>query len=347
VLQSKFLNHVTPVYTFIYDADQNTLSFYNPVTQTYVPQAIDGNNLNNLNSCYTYGNFNAPNPQAGVDPATQGQPVQDASFANDNTPVDTAVSVSTVPPDMPDYQQPECPVDGYLWQPGYWAYSVQANGYYWVPGAWVAPPSVGLLWTPPYWGFAGNVYVFHRGYWGNTIGFYGGIDYGYGYGGVGFVGGGWYGGHFRYNTAVVRVNVAVVHNTYADRTVYHERGPNHASFNGRGGYTARPTAQEMAATREHHVMATSEQIRNQRMAREDKSQFASSNGGKPGNLAAPRVAARTPNPGGPRQGNTGQQRPANMNNSRQNNGGRNPRNPRQAPPPRNNGQKQNNNRDKN
>ena len=58
-------------------------------------------------------------------------------------------------------QQPPCPEDGYLWTPGYWAFT--AGGYYWVPGTWVAPPRVGVLWTPGYWGFVGGVYLFHAG----------------------------------------------------------------------------------------------------------------------------------------------------------------------------------------
>ncbi len=312
VFQSKFLNQNIPIYTFVYNVDQNTLSFFNPGTQSYVPQLIQGYNLNNLNNCLAYGKFNDPNPQQPAQDANmQTQPVQDASFADNNdAPVDTGVSVATIPPDMPDYDQPECPEDGYLWQPGYWAYSQETNGYYWVPGAWVAPPSPELLWTPPYWAFVNGLYLFHAGYWGPTVGFYGGIDYGYGYGGVGFVGGEWHEGHFRYNTAVLRVNVGVVHNTYVDRSVYRERGMNHASFNGRGGFVARPNAHEMAAMREHHVMATHEQIRNQRMARADKGQFASpGRGGRPANLASPRVAPGRGqgnfNHGPGNQGNTG------------------------------------------
>ena len=56
------------------------------------------------------------------------------------------------------------------------------------------PAHVGVLWTPGYWGFVGGVYMFHAGYWGPHIGFYGGVNYGFGYGGVGFVGGRWRGG---------------------------------------------------------------------------------------------------------------------------------------------------------
>src|SRR3984957_4108206 len=127
------------------------------------------------------------------------------------------VSIAIAPPVIPVYAQPPCPTEGFLWTPGYWAYG--PAGYYWVPGVWVAPPRVGVLWTPGYWGFAGGLYGWHAGYWGPHVGFYGGINYGFGYGGVGFVGGTWAGGGFRYNTAVVNVNTTIVHNTYIDRTV--------------------------------------------------------------------------------------------------------------------------------
>ena len=87
------------------------------------------------------------------------------------------VSVHVGPPALPVYEQPPCPVEGYLWTPGYWAYG--HHGYYWVPGVWVAPPRVGVLWTPGYWGWNEGVYVFHAGYWGPHIGFYGGVNYGF------------------------------------------------------------------------------------------------------------------------------------------------------------------------
>src|SRR5205814_9653100 len=123
-------------------------------------------------------------------------------------------------------------------------------GYYWVPGIWVTPPAVGLLWTPPYWGFNNGVYAFNDGYWGPTVGFYGGINYGYGYFGNGYWGGRWDGNVFRYNTAVTRVSTAVIHNTYADRTVLAKQAQvkgNRASFNGPNGGKAQPTAEQRAA----------------------------------------------------------------------------------------------------
>jgi WXXGXW repeat (2 copies) len=98
------------------------------------------------------------------------------------------VSVKVAPPPLPVYDQPPIPAPGYMWVPGYWAWS-EGAGYYWVPGTWILPPKTGLLWTPGYWESEEGVYVFHVGYWGPHIGFYGGVDYGFGYDGVGYEGG--------------------------------------------------------------------------------------------------------------------------------------------------------------
>ena len=50
-----------------------------------------------------------------------------------------------------------------------------------------------LLWTPGYWDWDDGLYIWHEGYWGPEVGFYGGVDYGFGYPGVGFYGGYWHG----------------------------------------------------------------------------------------------------------------------------------------------------------
>lgn len=206
-----------------------------------------------------------------------------ASFAQIG--IGVAISVHTAPPALPVYVQPPCPVAGYLWTPGYWAWG--PAGYYWVPGVWVRPPQVGLLWTPGYWGFAGGVYGWHGGYWGAHIGFYGGVNYGFGYGGVGFIGGAWNGGVFRYNTAVVNVNTAVVHNTYIDRTVINNTTVvnNRASFNGPGGVVARPTATEESALHEQHFQPTANQVSHEQTASRDPGQRFSANQGRPSNVA--------------------------------------------------------------
>jgi hypothetical protein len=198
-----------------------------------------------------------------------------------------SVSITVAPPILPVYAQPVCPGDGYLWTPGYWAYG--EAGYFWVPGTWVLAPRPGVLWTPGYWGFGGGFYAWHAGYWGPHVGFYGGVNYGFGYGGVGFYGGRWEGGHFAYNSAVMHVNTTIVHNTYIDRTVIHNTTViNRTSFNGPNGINARPGPQEQAAMREQHVQATSEQMSHEHFASTNRSNFASVNGGRPANAAVSR-----------------------------------------------------------
>lgn len=206
--------------------------------------------------------------------------------------IGVGISVHLAPPALPVYTQPVCPGDGYIWTPGYWAYG--DDGYYWVPGVWVRPPHYGLLWTPGYWGFTDGVYVYHAGYWGPHVGFYGGINYGFGYGGVGFGGGVWAGNVFRYNTAVTNVNTTVVHNTYVNNTVINNTvvNNNRVSFNGQGGVNARPTPQEQTAMSERHIDATPQQQSHMMAARQDRSQLASQNGGHPAVAAMNRINGR-------------------------------------------------------
>lgn len=194
-----------------------------------------------------------------------------------------AVSVSVAPPAIPVYEQPVCPTPGYIWTPGYWAYA--DFGYYWVPGVWVAPPRVGFLWTPGYWGYSGGHYIFNQGYWGPTVGFYGGINYGYGYTGSGYYGGRWDHGSFRYNTAVSRVNTTVIHNTYVDRTVIRNNNARRASFNGPGGVQAKPTKQQEAAAKASHVPPTKAQVARVNAAKSDPALHAANNKGKPNTAA--------------------------------------------------------------
>ena len=163
------------------------------------------------------------------------------------------VSIGFAPPALPIYEQPLCPGDGYIWTPGYWGYDDGYSDYYWVPGTWVMAPEVGFLWTPPYWGWGAGGFLFYDGYWGPEIGFYGGINYGFGYFGVGFAGGRWDNGHFFYNRAVSNVNVTEIHNVY-NTTVVNNTTVNRVSYNGgNGGITARPTPQEEAAAQQRHI----------------------------------------------------------------------------------------------
>src|SRR5271156_3553719 len=203
-----------------------------------------------------------------------------------------AVSVRFGPPALPVYVQPVCPGDGYMWTPGYWAWDDVDGDYYWVPGTWVEPPEVGLFWTPGWWGWGGDAFIFHEGYWGPTVGFYGGINYGFGFFGVGFVGGHWDGGHFFYNRAVANVNVNIVHNVYNERVT--NETVNRVSFNGgNGGLTARPTPQEEAAANERHIPPVSAQTQQVQAARENRDLRASVNQGKPPFAATPRPGAFT------------------------------------------------------
>src|ERR1700722_3711779 len=118
------------------------------------------------------------------------------------------ISVGFAPPVYPVYVQPICPQPNLMWTPGYWAYG--DDGYYWVPGAWVPAPYIGALWTPGYWGWFGGNYRWNEGYWGAHVGYYGGINYGFGYMGIGFAGGEWRGGGFAYNEAVMHVDRTIV-----------------------------------------------------------------------------------------------------------------------------------------
>ncbi len=148
------------------------------------------------------------------------------------------ISVAIAPPEIPMYEQPYCPTEGYIWTPGYWGY---ADDYYWVPGVWVD---------------------------------------GFGYGGQGYYGGEWAGDTFRYNTAVTRVDTSVIHNTYVDKEVVNNTG-SRASFNGPGGATAKPAAQEQAAAKAEHVPATPAQRSRVEAAKNNPALHVANNHGKP------------------------------------------------------------------
>ena len=233
------------------------------------------------------------------------------------------ISVGFAPPVMPVYVQPPCPAPNLMWTPGYWAYDYDSGGYYWVPGAWVPAPYEGALWTPPFWGWSGGVYVFHRGYWGPHVGYYGGVNYGFGYMGVGFAGGVWHGGVFAYNTAVVHVNETVVRNVYVDRTIV-ERNTivNYrrvAYAGGPGGIEHQPSPEERQAMQERHLAPTQYQQQHIEQARTDRSSFFNANHGHPQTMAVahPLPAAHYQTPAasagarmGANPGGRGEYRPA-------------------------------------
>lgn len=167
--------------------------------------------------------------------------------------VNVGVAITLAPPPLPQVVQPVAPAPGYIWTPGYWAWG--QNGYYWVDGAWLVPPAIGLLWTPGWWGWSDGYYRWHGGYWGPRVGFYGGINYGFGYFGTGYVGGAWRGRDFYYNQAVTHVNITNVRNVYVDKTVIHNAPPDRRriSYNGgHGGLASRPTAEQRDYARQPH-----------------------------------------------------------------------------------------------
>lgn len=196
-----------------------------------------------------------------------------ASFAQ------VRIRVGFAPPALPVYEQPICPGDGYLWTPGYWGWGDDFDDYYWIPGTWVLAPEVGFLWTPGYWGWENDAFFFNEGYWGPQIGFYGGINYGFGYFGTGFEGGRWDNGHFFYNRAVANINVTNIHNVYETKVNVTE---NRVSFNGgNGGINARATAEQEAAARDRHIAPVAAQTQHAQEARSNPEQRASRNEGKP------------------------------------------------------------------
>jgi hypothetical protein len=190
------------------------------------------------------------------------------------------------PPPLPEYDQPPIPTPGYYWTPGYWAWN--NDDYYWVPGAWVEPPQPGLLWTPGYWAFVDGVYAFTAGYWAHEVGFYGGIDYGYGYAGSGYQGGRWNNGQFYYNTTVNNIGRAHIANVY-NQPIIANTAATRASFNGGpGGVVATPTAAQAVVDKQPRVQATAAQRNQARLASVDRTQFVSANQGKPAIAATER-----------------------------------------------------------
>ncbi|MBV8721321.1 MAG: YXWGXW repeat-containing protein, partial [Candidatus Eremiobacteraeota bacterium] len=207
------------------------------------------------------------------------------------------ISVDIGPPALPVYVQPPTPAPNMIWTPGYWGWG--PGGYYWVPGVWVYAPAPGYLWTPGYWAWRSGYYAWHPGYWATQVGYYGGINYGFGYFGFGYVGGGWYGSVFRYNTAVTNVNTTIVRNVYVDRTVIVNNNVNvtRVSYNGGpGGVAVRPTESELAVQRGYHMPATGMQTQHQRVAATDRTALATVNGGHPVMPAASAPYTRTYHP---------------------------------------------------
>ena len=211
--------------------------------------------------------------------------------ATSSAQVAVGITVGFAPPDLPVYEQPLCPEDGYIWTPGYWAWDDDDGDYYWVPGTWVMAPEPGYLWTPPYWGWGGSGFVFYAGYWSyQVVGFYGGIDYGYGYFGHGYEGGRWEGDRFLYNRSVTNVNVNIIHNVY--EAPVNNRNPRRVSYNGgEGGINDRPTPREESAAHGRRLPPVAPQRQHIQEARSNPQLRASMNRGKPPIAATPTPTA--------------------------------------------------------
>lgn len=191
------------------------------------------------------------------------------------------IGIGIAPPPIPTYVQPPNVEPNYIWVPGYWAWG--PGGYYWVPGTWEAAPAVGMLWTPGYWAWNSGSYYWNAGFWGPNVGFYGGVNYGFGYFGIGYVGGQWAGNVFRYNTAVTNVNTTIIRNVYVDKTVVNKYTYSHSrvSYNGGpNGIKLRPTQAEIAL-RQKGAPQTAVQRQHEQMASTDRNHLATVNHGTP------------------------------------------------------------------
>jgi hypothetical protein len=114
---------------------------------------------------------------------------------------------------------------------------------------------------------------------GDHIGFYGGVNYGYGYGGAGYEGGYWNNGVFAYNRTVN--NFGGVHITNVYNKTVNANAPRTSFNGGAGGTTVQPTHEEEAFAHEQHVPPTAGQVQHEKTASTDKSLLASVNHGRP------------------------------------------------------------------
>ncbi len=230
------------------------------------------------NEAYQY---NTEAPQSYDNPASNS--VDDDQLYSDLLDP-TVPTVQQPPPPLPSYEQPVAPGPDYLWTPGYW--NSTNTGYFYVPGNWVSAPFSGALWTPGWWGYTGRGYGWHHGYWGRHVGYYGGVNYGFGFLGVGYQGGYWNNDHFYYNRAVNHVqpatvnnyvyqrNLTVTNNTYINNTrVSYNGGP--------GGLQRRPLPAELAAQRETHIAPLPAQVAERQAASQNRQQFFGTNHGAP------------------------------------------------------------------
>ncbi|MDQ2833561.1 MAG: YXWGXW repeat-containing protein, partial [Acidobacteriota bacterium] len=201
------------------DANSMPQDGYGSQQDGYAPQQ-------NQNAGQQEGPYAGQNPAQGTDHSNDQN--YDQNYDQGGPPPTAPTGINQAPPSIPDYEQPTAPGDGYIWTPGYWAWT--SDGYEWVQGAWVSAPYTGALWTPGYWGYSPYGYFWNAGYWGPEVGYYGDINYGFGYFGVGFYGGYWGGGQFWYNRSYCNLG-------YGDRG-YHVYQHPYNGYSGRPGGTS-------------------------------------------------------------------------------------------------------------
>jgi len=236
-----------------------------------------------------------------------------ASVSMAHAQIGMSVSIGIAPPALPIYDQPAIPGDGYMWTPGYWAWNPNDNDYFWVPGTWVNAPYSGALWTPGYWAMEDNQYRWNRGYWGDHIGYYGGINYGFGYAGVGYQGGYWNHGAFNYNRSVNNVRNVHVTNTYNTRITNVQNS--RVSFNGgRGGVPMTASKSEQIINSMPHNKGaehiTERQTQHETMAGSQADQRLTNNHGMPKVAATPQAGSYDSNRNEP--GRAEQRKPSNQ-----------------------------------
>jgi hypothetical protein len=201
--------------------------------------------------------------------------------------------VTVAPPPLPSYGQPAIPEKGYLWVSGFWAWRKSVPDYFWVPGTWVCPPQSGLLWTPPYWSKVDGGYAYHAGYWAAEVGFYRGINYGFGYSGNGYQGGRWNKGSFTYNRAVNNLGSLNDKSVY-DQAVTADDIASHVSYNGgEGGTEARPTQEQEKLADAQPIGPTTAQQKHFELAAINRSLYSKLNNGEPGVAATQRAGILT------------------------------------------------------
>jgi hypothetical protein len=252
-------------------ADANIAPISNASTENSTPQSGPGGYPEQSSQQYASSEY-PPDQYGNYD-----------NYNNYDQPVEYA---DQAPPPLPEYDQPPCPGEGYIWTPGYWNWG--SGGYYWVPGAWVQAPYQGALWTPGYWSYESGRYGWHRGFWGRHVGYYGGIDYGHGYTGYGYHGGYWDHDRFDYDRDVNNVNPDRVRYVYNYPVQNEHRGGDRVSFDGPRGIQVKPRPAEVAALHEQHTPPMTAQTQIVQQARSDRGNFAAVNHGRPQMVAEAR-----------------------------------------------------------